>query len=320
MLVGARWLLVHSAGRRRCHTPCVGCFPWRTRVRSGGTLHRFGLVVHSASTGLCPAETGVVPLPIPRADGGEWSGHELHRRRASILPPLRGRTGPSPQPPGRGVAARGDAAVEGRHRHRVRGPRRRGLLQAGPRPHLRGHHLAVGRRRARRPGHRGRGAAPRRPARRRRRPGHARHPPGQHPGHLQRRPLRPHHRGARPAAAPHRRRRRDRRDELRPARGRHQDRRPGRVAGVRGRPAPRHRHHGADPRPARRQPRPARVALRQGRRHHRHAHRLPRPRRAALGPAAQRPLRARRPPLDGQDRPRPRRGLQRRHRGPAARC
>ena len=60
--------------------------------------------------------------------------------------------------------------------------------------------------RAGRPGHRGRGAAPGRPARRPRR--QAGHPadPGRHPGGRQRRPLRPDRRGARPAAPPDRRR------------------------------------------------------------------------------------------------------------------
>ena len=82
----------------------------------------------------------------------------------------------------------------------------RRLLQARPRAHLRRDHVAVRRRRAGRPGHRRRGAAPRRAARRHRRHCGPRHAPGEHARHHQRGPLRPHRRGARAAAPAHRRR------------------------------------------------------------------------------------------------------------------
>ena len=54
-----------------------------------------------------------------------------------------GRTGPAAQPRGGGVAARGHAAVQRRHRLGHGDLQAGGLLQAGARPHLRGHHLAV---------------------------------------------------------------------------------------------------------------------------------------------------------------------------------
>ena len=115
---------------------------------------------------------------------------------------------------GRGVAARRHAPVQGRHRQPPSScARGRRLLQAGPRPRLRRHHLPLRAGRAGRPGHGGRGA---------RRAGLLEAIGGPAlllvslqagtPGHLQRRPLRPDRRGARPAAPAHRRGRRDRRD------------------------------------------------------------------------------------------------------------
>ena len=131
------------------------------------------------------------------------------------------------------------------------------LLQAGPRPHLRRHPHALRHGSARRRRHRGRRAAPRRAARRHRRPRGPCADPVVHPGHHQRRPLRPHRRGVRPAAPPHRRGRRDRRDRLLRARGRAEGARPRRVARLRGQRAPRHRHDEAPVEPPVGEPRPA---------------------------------------------------------------
>ena len=98
---------------------------------------------------------------------------------------------------------------------------RRGLLQAGPRPRLRGHHLALHPGGAGRPGDGRRRAAPVRSARRGGRSVGADLAAGQHAVDGQRVPLRPDRRGARAAATAGRGGRRDRRARLQRPRGRH---------------------------------------------------------------------------------------------------
>ena len=165
----------------------------------------------------------------------------------------------------------------------------RRLLQAGPRPHLRRHHVALRPGRPRRPGHRRRVAEPGRRARGHRRPGPAHQPPGRHAVHRQRRPLRPHHRGALAAPPAHPGGRRHRRDGLQPARRRGRRRRRGRGHGVRRGPAPGHRLHGQHPRPALGPARPPRGPVRAQPGDHRRPHRLHRPRPPARRPPALQP-------------------------------
>ena len=107
-----------------------------------------------------PRNLGVVPLPIPSPVGEGFTGHEFLRRRFPQLPSRYRRPRPTSQPPGRGVPPRRDVAVQGSHRRRVGDPRLRELLQARARTHLRSDHVAVGCRRARRSGHRGRRSRP----------------------------------------------------------------------------------------------------------------------------------------------------------------
>ena len=228
----------------------------------------------------------------------------LDTDRTARRPQRRG-PGPAPQPPGRGVAARGHAAVAATPSP----PPPRSVTAADFYKPAHGHvfdadPLALRRRRAGRPGHRGRRAAPGRPARRHRRPGRARQPPGVAP---------------RPPPTP-----------ARYARIVEEHALLRRLIGVAGEIAelgyavPDDVQQGASTGPSRwssrspsaasptrwrrsaslldGQPRPPRAALRAGRRHHRHAHRLHRPRRAAVGPAAERPRHRRRPARHGQDR------------------
>ena len=188
---------------------------------------------------------------------------------------------PAPQPPGRGVAARGHAAVGGRHRRRRR--------RASPRPTSTSRPTAT----SSTPSPRSTPPASR-PTRSRwptscagpacSTPSAARPPSlrscSVHAGHLQRRALRPHRRGARAAAPAHRRGRRDRRARLRRARRRAEGRRPGRVLVFEVAERRVTDTIAAPSTCSTEQPRPPRAALRAGRRDHRHAHRLPRPRRA----------------------------------------
>ena len=162
--------------------------------------------------------------------------------------------------------------------------RRRRLLQARARAHLRRDRLALRPGRAGRPGHRRRRAAPRRPPRPARRPPGAAAPPGADAGVGERGPLREHRQRARAAAAAHRGRRRDLRDGLRRLRRRRARRStaPSRWSSR----SPSGRVDRLDDRRLRRaagRARPARGALRQPGRDHRCRDRLPRPRQLLLG-------------------------------------
>ncbi len=221
--------------------------------------------------------------------------------------PSAGRRRPCPaaQPRRRGVAARRHAAVARRHGIGDRILQRRGLLQAGPRPHLRGHHLALHPGGAGRPGDGGRRVAPVRSARRGGRSVGADLVAGQHAVDGQCVLLRPDRRGTRAVATTGHRGRRDRRARVQRPRGCERSGRPRRDDDLRGGATADGRHDGAAARPVGPEPRPSRGAGGAGGDDHRCAHRLSRSRRPVGGAPGGEPRRGGGASGHGQDELRP---------------
>ena len=230
----------------------------------------------------------------------------LDDTRPRPIRPDRDAPGPPAQPRGRGVGPRRDAPVQRRDRGRHRDLRRRGLLQAGPRAHLRGDHRPLRAGRADRRGHGARRADPIGPHRIGWGPGRPRLAPGQHAVDRECGALRPHRRGARPAPPHDRSGRRNRRHRLQRPRGRGGRGRRDGSEGLQRRPTTHYREHQVPPRRAVAEPRPDRGAVARARRGHRRRHRLHRPGRHPGRAPALHPHDRRRPPRRRQDQPGPR--------------
>ena len=166
-----------TAGQRRRASR-----PSPTVHTRGPTMHRvFPKRVPTSSTDKRRFSTSAPQLRLARVTA---NGRRILRHPATTR---RGWAGSAAQPPGRGVAARRDAAVG-----QTRSP---SAIEVVSRDDFykpaHGHIFEAitslyGVRRAGRPGHRRRGAAPRRPARRDRRAERARRSAGDHAGDLQR--------------------------------------------------------------------------------------------------------------------------------------